>query len=203
MPLKFQTVIRQGCVEKTINGESYRFTAPELFARIGAGYAVAVAFDPGEPQAGAEIYNLETGSRNMAGAAPNAWLGHAVLEAALPLFGYTPEVAASNARRKAHKRAFTSAYAGTGLFGKGAGRAVERREADGRLARVESNFMEAAGTEALDGRSSALPASADAACLQPSSFRRKQLTEDQIDGKAAEADALEARMRERGMLLPL
>jgi len=203
MPCKFQTAIRQGCVEKTIGGDTFRFSAPELFARIGAGYAVAVSFDPAEPQAGAEIYNLETGSRNMAGAGPNAWLGHAELEVALPLFGYTSDVAASGARRKAFKRAFTSAYAGTGLLGKRAGRAVERREADGRLARMETNLGEAAGTEAQDGRSSALPASADAACLPPTSFRRKQFTEDQIAAASDGADAIEARLRERGMLLPL
>lgn len=200
MPVKFQTMIRQGCVEKTIDGESFRFSAPELFARIGAGYAVAVAFDPGEPQAGAEIYNLETGSRNMDGVAPNAWLGHAELEAALPLFGYTPEVAASRARRKVFKRAFQSAYAGTGLFGKKAGRAVERREADGRLARMETNLGDAGGTEPV-GRSRALPAGNEAG-IPVSSFRRKQLTESDIDGAAAEAAALEERLRERGLLLP-
>lgn len=199
MPCKFQTAIRQGCVEKTINGESFRFSAPDLFARIGSGYAVAVAFDPAEPQAGAEIYNLETGSRNMDGAGPNAWLGHADLEASLPLFGYTNEVAASGSRRKAFKRAFTSAYAGTGLLGKKAGRAVERRESDGRLVRMETNLGDGGGTASAGSRA---PSAAEAA-IPATHFRRKQLTESDIDTAAAEAATMEARLRERGMLLPL
>ncbi len=199
MPVKFQTVIRQGCVDKTLDGVLYRFTAPD-FARLGTGYRLAVAFDPGEPQAGAEIYNLETGSRNVDGHKPNAWICHAAHEAALPLFGYTPEVAASQARRKAHRRAFESAYAGTGLLGKKAGRAIERREADGRLARAETNLGDAGGTDPV-GRSRALPAGNEAG-IPASAFRRQQLTESDVDAAAAEAAVLEARMRERGILLP-
>lgn len=199
MPVKFQTMIRQGCVDKTIGGVLYRFTAPD-FARLGTGYRLAVAFDPGEPQAGAEIYNLETGSRNVDGHKPNAWICHAAHEAALPLFGYTPEVAASQARRKAHTRAFEAAYAGTGLFGKKAGRAIERREADGRLARVETNLGDAAGTES-GGRSRALPVGQEGG-IPASAFRRKSMTEEDVDAAAAEAAAMEARLRERGILLP-
>ena len=199
MPVKFQTVIRQGCVDKTISGTTYRFHSPE-FARLGAGYRLAVAFDPGEPQAGAEIYNLETGSRNVDGHRPEGFICHAELEAELPLFGYTAEVAASQARRKAHRRAFEAAYAGTGLFGKKAGRAIERREADGRLARMEQNLGDAGGTDP-SGRSRALPAGNEAG-IPPPAFRRKQLTESDIDTAAAAAAALEARLQEKGLLLP-
>ena len=199
MPEKFQTRIRQGCVDKTIGGVLYRFTSPE-FARLGTGYRLAVAFDPGEPQAGAEIYNLETGSRNADGHKPNAWICHAEHEAELPLFGYSPEVAASQARRKTHRRAFEAAYAGTGLLGKKAGSAFERREADGRLVRMETNLGDAAGTEP-GGRSCALPSEQEGG-IPVSAFRRKQLTESDLDRAAAEAAALEARLLERGMLLP-
>ena len=199
MPVKFQTMIRQGCVDKTIGGVLYRFTAPD-FARLGTGYRLAVAFDPGEPQAGAEIYNLETGSRNVDGHKPNAWICHAAHEAALPLFGYSAEVKASGERRKAHTRAFEAAYAGTGLFGKKAGRAIERREANGRLARVETNLGDAGETDA-GNRSRALSAT-DETGIPASTFRRKQLTESDIDTAAAEAAALEERLRARGMLLP-
>lgn len=199
MPCKFQTVIRQGCVDKTIDGVCYRFTSPD-FARLGAGYKLAVAFDPGEPQAGAEIYNLETGSRNVDGHRANALICHADHEAELPLFGYTPEVKASNARRKAHRRAFEAAYAGTGLFGKKAGRAIERREADGRLARMEQNLGDAAGTEP-GGRSRALPAGQEGG-IPAISRRRAQPSAEEIDRAAAEADALEERLRARGELLP-
>jgi len=199
MPVKFQTVIRQGCVEKTLNGVLYRFTSPD-FARLGTGYKLAVAFDPGEPGAGAEIYNLETGSRNVDGHRANAWIGHAEHEAELPLYGYTAEVKASNARRKAHRRAFEAAYAGTGLLGKRAGRAIERREADGRLARMEQNLGDAGGTEPV-GRSRALPAGSEAGI--PAILRRRaQPSAEEIDRAAAEADALEARLRARGELLP-
>ena len=127
MPVKFQTMIRQGCVDKTIDGVLYRFSSPD-FARLGAGYRLAVAFDPGEPAAGAEIYNLETGSRNVDGHKPNAWICHAAHEAELPLFGYSAEV--NSGERRAHRRAFS------GLRGHGPVRqegrcAIERREADG------------------------------------------------------------------------
>lgn len=198
MPVKFQTMIRQGCVDKTIDGVLYRFSSPD-FARLGAGYRLAVAFDPGEPAAGAEIYNLETGSRNVDGHKPNAWICHAAHEAELPLFGYSAEVKASGERRKAHRRAFEAAYAGTGLFGKKAGRAIERREADGRLVRAEVNLGDSRETDA-GGRSRALPA-ADETRI-PTSFRRKQLTESDIDSAAAEAAAMEERLWARGMLLP-
>ncbi len=199
MPVKFQTMIRQGCVDKTLDGMLYRFSSPD-FARLGAGYRLAVAFDPGEPQAGAEIYNLETGSRNVDGHKPNAWICHAAHEAELPLFGYSAEVKASGERRKAHRRAFEAAYAGTGLFGKKAGRAIERREADGRLLRAEVNLGDAGGTDP-NGRSRALPAGNEAG-IPATAFRRKQLTESDIDSAAAEAAALEERLRARGMLLP-
>lgn len=199
MPEKFQTMIRQGCVDKTLGGVLFRFTSPE-FARLGTGYRLAVAFDPGEPQAGAEIYNLETGSRNVDGHKPNAWICHAAHEAELPLYGYTPDVSASTSRRKAHRRAFEAAYAGTGLFGKKAGRAIERRESDGRLARMEQNLGDAGGT-GPSGRSRALPAGNEAG-IPASAFRRKQMTESDIDDAAAEAAAMEARLRERGLLLP-
>ena len=76
MPLKYETRIRQGCVDKQLDGVFYRFTSPE-FARLGAGYRLAVAFDPGDASAGAEIYNLETGSRNADGYSPGQWICHA------------------------------------------------------------------------------------------------------------------------------
>jgi len=146
MPAKYATMIRQGHADKTLEGTTYRFHN-EVFGRLGAGYRLAIAFDPGEPQAGAEVYNLETGSRNIDRHSPNAWICHAELEIDSPLYGYSPEVAEATRRKKKHTRAFQSAYAGTGLFGKGAGRAIERREADGRLIRMETNIGDAGGTD--------------------------------------------------------
>ena len=139
MPLKHETEIRQGCVEKKLNGQLYRFSAPELFATLGCGYRVMVAFDPSDPAAGAELFNLEAGSRNLTNAAPGAWLGHAEWEQDRVLFGYTDEVAQSQARRKRFNGAFRDAYAGTGIFGKRAVRANEQRDGLGNVSRVESD----------------------------------------------------------------
>lgn len=199
MPVKFSTMINGGHVVKHLEGERYRFTAPELFAVLGSGYRVLVAFDPGEPHAGAEIYNLETGARNIKGFAPNAWIGHADLSPDVPLFGMSSELAESTRRRKAARRAFAIEYRGTGLFGTRAGKASERRMADGTLARVETNFGDSGRTEDAV-RECALPAAP--AGIPASSYRRKQLTESEIDAAAAEAAAMEERLRERGMLLP-
>lgn len=200
MPIKFETMINGGHVMKHLEGERYRFTDPDLFAVLGSGYRVLVAFDPGEPQAGAEIYNLETGSRNIKGFAPNAWIGHAELSQDVPLFGWSDELAESTKRRKAARRAFAVEYRGTGLYGTRAGKASERRMADGRLVRAEVNLGDAGGTDP-NGRSRALPAGNEAG-IPATAFRRKQLTESDIDVAAAEAAALEERLRARGMLLP-
>lgn len=200
MPIKFATMINGGHVVKHLEGERYRFTDPDLFAVLGSGYRVLVAFDPGEPAAGAEIYNLETGSRNIKGFAPNAWIGHAELSLDVPLFGMSDELAESTKRRKAARRAFAIEYRGTGLYGTRAGKASERRMADGRLARMESNLGDAGGTDP-SGRSRALPAGNEAG-IPASAFRRKQLTETDVDDAAAEAAVLEARLRDRGILLP-
>lgn len=198
MPCKFDTAIRQGCVEKRMDGDSFRFSAPELFAVLGAGYRVAVAFDPGEPQAGAEIYNLESGAKNIHGFSVGQHIGHAEHEGALPLFGYSDEVAASNARRKKHRRAFVSAYAGTGLFGKKAARAIEQREADGRLIRVEHQLGGSADFLFTDAE----PSSGVGAALPPSFPKRKPLSEADVDRMAAEADRLEAEAIAAGLILP-
>ena len=202
LPLKYATSIRQGCVDKMLGGILYRFTSPE-FARLGVGYRLAVAFDPGDASAGAEIYNLETGSRNSSGYSPGQWICHAEHELELPLYGYTEAVRASTARRKAHRRAFAAAYAGTGLFGRGAGRALERRDASGRLERIEQ-FHGEAGAPKTDTatRHSGARAPLNQQPGLPSISRRKQMTESEIDAAAAEAAAMEERLRERGMLLP-
>ena len=68
MPVKCKTEIREGHVKKIVDGIHYRFEMPEIFAGLGTGYRVLIAFDPGDPAAGCHIYNLETGSRNV-----NVW----------------------------------------------------------------------------------------------------------------------------------
>ena len=197
MPTKFETMIRQGHVDKTLDGVNYRFFN-EIFGRLCAGYRLEVAFDPGEPTAGAEIYNLETGARNFLGLSPKAWICHAELENNAPLCGYSAEVEESTRRRKASKRAFAAEFRSTGLWGKGCGKASERRTADGTLVRMETNLGDGGGTAAAGSRA---PAAEEAAI--PTVLRaRKAMTPEQVDAAAAEADALEARLRERGQLLP-
>jgi hypothetical protein len=136
MPIKLETEIRQGCVEKKMGGDSFRFTIPELFGTLGAGYKLMMSFDDSNPAAGAEIYNLETGSRNIHNWSFMEWIGHAEWETSRPLFGYSDQVAESMDRGKRFHRAFVQAYAGTGIFGKRATSAIEARDGRGSVASV-------------------------------------------------------------------
>lgn len=137
MPIKHETHIRQGCVEKKIGGEIFRFTIPELFGELGAGYRLMLTFDDSNPAAGAELYNLETGARNARNWGFHEWIGHAEWENARPLYGYSDQVAESIERRKRHHRGFVAAYAGTGIFGKRATVALEARDGHGQVSLVE------------------------------------------------------------------
>lgn len=136
MPIKHETEIRQGCAEKKIGGITYRFSCPELFGVLGAKYRVLLAFDETDPAAGAEIYNLEAGRRNDQNYSPGEWIGHAEWEADRVLFGYTDEVGASVDRRKRYHKAFRTAYAGTGIFGKRALKASEARDGRGNVVTI-------------------------------------------------------------------
>lgn len=136
MPIKIETHIRQGCVEKKIDGRCYRFTCPELFAEIGAGYRMLVCFDDSDPAAGADLYNLETGSRNIKGWRHMEHIGRAEWEKERPLFGYSDEVGESTDRRKRYARAFKTSYAGTGIFGKHAMAVAENRDGEANVTRI-------------------------------------------------------------------
>lgn len=137
LPMKHETELRQGHAEKKMGGDTFRFCAPEIFARLGTGYRVLLAFDPTDPHSGAEIYNRETGAKNEWGYSPEEWICHADFTADLPLFGYSDANNDWSDRRKAHQRAFHSAYAGTGLFGKRGRKEREQRDGRGNAARIE------------------------------------------------------------------
>lgn len=142
MPIKIETQIREGCVSKKIGGDIFRFTIPELFGTLGSGYRLLLTFDNTNPAAGADLYNLETGSRNTNSFGFMQWIGHAEWETARPLYGYSDEVAASIERKKRFHRAVVTADAGTGLFGKHAGYSVETRDGRGNLAAVEARRID-------------------------------------------------------------
>jgi len=150
MPIKFETEIRHGCVEKKIAGRSFRFTMPELFGELGAEYRLYVMFDDSNPAAGAEIYNLETGTRNIRNWKFMEHLGNAEWEKERPLFGYSDEVAESSERRRRNARAFKAAYAGTGIFGKRAATAIETRDGRGNLSSISVSGMSAVAPAKAD-----------------------------------------------------
>lgn len=143
MPTKLNTEIRQGCLEKKIGGTTFRFTLPDIFGVLGAGYHLHLAFDESNPAAGAEIYNLETGTRNTNNWGYMEWIGHGEWEKDRLLYGYSDEVGESTDRKKRYQRAFTQAYAGTGLFGRRNKTAIESRDGLGEVVRIERNNMPA------------------------------------------------------------
>ena len=187
LPWKVQTAIRQGHVTATVDGREYRFTDPELAADLGAGYRVAAAFDPDEPEAGCAVWNLERGSANRRRYAPGQFIGMMEYAAPAPFWGENGATAAAAGRRKRFTRAFTTAYAGTGIWGTAARTGLERRgvhaEFDGVL-------------EEGDGIRPAGPGAAAAAKAPPA--RRRQLDEGDVEREAALADRLEAELAAEG-----
>jgi hypothetical protein len=187
MPYKTQAAFRQGHVTATVDGREYRFTDPELAADLGAGYRVAAAFDPDEPEAGCAVWNLERGSANRRRYAPGQFIGMMEYAAPAPFWGENGATAAAAGRRKRFTRAFTTAYAGTGIWGTAARTGLERRgvhaEFDGVL-------------EEGDGIRPAGPGAAAAAKAPPA--RRRQLDEGDVERESALADRLEAELAAEG-----
>lgn len=179
MPWKTETQIRQGHVEATVDGRTFRFTAPEVFAELGAGYRVVVGFDPDDAEAGACVWNLEKGARNIYRAAVGGWLCHAEHSAPMLLWGDDDEARAAHAERKRRfTRAFTTAWAGTGLWGVGAKNGVERPGVK-------------TGSRTGEG---------DAAAAAPAPAKRKALTATDLAGIEASLEADESRLEQSGVL---
>jgi hypothetical protein len=136
MPTKLETKIREGHLEKKIGGTTYRFTISSLFAQLGDGYRLFMCFDETNPQDGAELYNLETGSRNVFNWSPRQYIGHADWSQDRNFYGFTTTDAEGVENSKAHKRAVTTAFASTGLSSR---KSIEQRDGKGKVALVEIN----------------------------------------------------------------
>lgn len=134
MPVKLETRIREGHVEKKLNGQSFRFAMPEIFGKLGPGYRLFICFDETNPEAGADIYNLETGSQNQFNWKPHHYIGRAEWADERTLCGWTDADAEDVKRRKTHQRAITTAYGDTGIFGKRTRKEIEQRDGKGKIA---------------------------------------------------------------------
>ena len=157
---KLETAVRQGHVEKKIEGDWFRFSIPDKFGLLGKDYRVLMCFDPTDPESGAEIFNLETGSRNQANLRHMEWMGSAEFSPGLPMFGYSNEVGEAADRRKRYQRAFKNGYAGTGVFGYRAATQIEARDGRGNVVRVESG-----GTAPASIQNASLPSRGAAGVL--------------------------------------
>jgi transposase-like protein len=158
-PLKREVALRQGHAEVSVDGRTLRFTAPELFAELGAGYRVLVACDPDDPEAGAAVYNLERGARNVRGFRFGEWMAAAEFSRDMLLWGRDDEAREEHAARKRRfTRAFQTAWATTGLWETGVRRGVER---PGERLTVEAGRAPLVGAaNATDATSASLPTAA-------------------------------------------
>jgi len=133
LPEKFDTCLKGGHVARTIQGVQYLFGAPEITARLGNGYRMLVCFDPSDPWRGAELFNLEQGTRNVLALPIGAHLGTAEWSEPAPQFGLG--AAETREQRKRFTRAFRSVYFAAGLAGSRGRRILEERDGTGGLRR--------------------------------------------------------------------
>jgi hypothetical protein len=83
----------------TCDGAQYDFADPEgshLFASLGAGYRIALKFDPGEPSLGAAIYNMETSTANHHGWQRGQFIGMAAFLPQVPRFDFRAKAERDN-----------------------------------------------------------------------------------------------------------
>ena len=99
LPERRTLQIRGGHVTPEYAGQPFPFIAPELFADVGNGYRVLVAFDPSNPQIGAGIWNNETGMINRQGWKLGQFLGWADYDAPAPQFGVREEGRSDHRKR--------------------------------------------------------------------------------------------------------
>jgi hypothetical protein len=163
LPEKRDLQIRDGHVTATVDGMPLDFCAPELFASLGSGYRLTIAFDPSDPLLGAAIYNAETSSANWPGWKQGEFIGHA---------GFLPMVArfdhregghadvAGDLRRRFNKHVRTAFAAVVGLRH---ARVSEARDGRGEVATTAGHAAGApnpggapAAPRQVDGRAAAL-----------------------------------------------
>ncbi|HWD20483.1 MAG TPA: hypothetical protein VHB20_14520 [Verrucomicrobiae bacterium] len=99
MPDVFEETIRGGKIVVKVNKQVYEFCAPELFARLGAGYRIAGRFDVSESSLGAAIYNREPrdAASNLLGMQVGQFMGWAEFLPPVPRFVWGESAAADKA----------------------------------------------------------------------------------------------------------
>ena len=197
LPWKTEVAVRQGHVTATVDGREFRFTDPELFAALGTGYRLAIAFDPDEPAAGCALWNLEKGSRNRRGYRPGEFVGMAEWSAPAPFWGLDERVEAAANRKRRFTRAFTTAYAGTGIWGTKGRKGLERRG-------VHEEFDGVEEVPGDDGQAPRGPSAGGAPALPvPAAGSRgggRRLSEGEVERQRKRAEELEAELAGCGAL---
>lgn len=87
LPERRELQIRGGHVTPEVDKRPFPFIAPEIFAELGNGYRLLVAFDPSDPSQGAALWNAENGQCNRRGWRVGQFLGWAQFDAPAPQFG--------------------------------------------------------------------------------------------------------------------
>ena len=190
LPKKCEVRVFQGHVRASVDGREFRFTDPELFARLGSGYRVLMGFDPDEPQAGCAVWNLEKGVRNCGGWRVGQFLTMAEWSEPAPFFGVDERVEANSGRKRRFTRAFTTAFAATGVWGARAKSGLDRRGVHAEYDGVELEEEGRTETPRPDG---------DASVALPRASRpRPQMGEREVEAEARRAEELEAALVEAG-----
>lgn len=159
LPEKRQLQIRDGRVTATVDGQPLDFSAPELFAALGTGYRLVVAFDPSEPTLGAALYNAETSTSNHQGWRVGEYIGHAEFLPTIARFDWRErDERGADAPPEARRRYAGAIRTAFGAVGLGRVRSSEARDGRGAVARVDG----------------AAPARREPAAVEPP-FRRNPL----------------------------
>jgi hypothetical protein len=145
LPERSELRVDGGHVAPVRGGQVYPFTAPELFAAMGNGFRVAVAFDPAEPELGCAIWNAETSSANRAGWAAGQFLGWAAYEAPGPQFGRAADGSAAAENRRRYRNWHRTELRIITSFGRGVAREGAARDGRGTVGKVQGPGAEVQG----------------------------------------------------------
>jgi hypothetical protein len=193
LPVKRQATVRQGALEMSVN----HYPMPFRFRVNGAvdgmylehGYSVLVAFHPGKPELGCQVFNAETGTRNRDGHRFGAHLLTAPMSEDAPQFSLSrSEQDAFAMRRKAAAAVRTEFRAIMPAGRRAQGASIAR---DGRGNAVEVNRGERGergGAEPVTSHQSPVTAANPSAL--PAHTRRAERTFD-YDAEAARLRAEE------------
>lgn len=172
--------IRGGKVTATVEGQPFDFCNPEVFAALGPGYRLQIRFDPAEPDLGAAVYNLETGSANHVGYQVGQFIAWASLLPVVPRFNWSDadEDPAGDAKRR-YNRWVRTAFRATGLpqhaagtLRDGRGNVAEVRPGAGGEAAVEPRGTTPAGRQVASLSRAMRPATPAEFAAQAKRFSR-------------------------------